>query len=252
MQEDRLLDIAPTRESFLRRLHAHDIVASAVQQVTRTILPEVCAGCGISGSWMCADCDKRLRRVNADSICLRCGSPGRRSTLCRRCRHWPAELASSRSAFVFEGPARDAVLRLKYRNEPARAEWCAEELSELLIGLGWQVDAIVPVPLHESRLRVRGYNQAERIARGIARSSGVPLMTPLRRTRATTSQVGLDSEARLRNVAGAFTSRDRLDGKTVVLIDDVLTTGATLSACAIACVAAGADQVLGLTVTCEM
>lgn len=116
----------------------------------------------------------------------------------------------------------------------------------------WEADVLGPVPLHRARLRERGYNQAERLAAAISTSTGIPVVEVVARTRLTETQVGLNGPERQANVAGAFTARGRLDGRSIVLIDDVVTTGATLVECARACRAAGASSVRALVLATEV
>jgi ComF family protein len=149
---------------------------------------------------------------------------------------------------VFDGAVRTAVHRLKYHGEFARAEWAAAELGEILKTFGDAVDAIVPVPLHPRRQRTRGYNQSEKLARELSALSGLPVLTALERVRDTRSQVDLDRLARTANVTGAFAATIDLQDRSIVLVDDVVTTGATLSECANACARAGASCVRGLTI----
>ncbi len=156
-------------------------------------------------------------------------------------------MAGCRSAYLFDGAVRLMVHRLKYRGEHARSEWCGVEVARLAIQVGWAPDLLVPVPLHHSRLRSRGYNQSAKIAQVVARALGVPWGNVLSRTRATVSQVGLDAERRRENVAGAFACFHDLSDLSVILIDDVVTTGATLDACAVACRQAGAREVRAIT-----
>jgi ComF family protein len=113
-----------------------------------------------------------------------------------------------------------------------------------------RIDAIAPVPLHWWRKWRRGFNQSELLAHALSKRTGAPVIAALRRTRATAAQAGLSNTARRRNVTGAFSSRTSLslNGKHVLLIDDVMTTGATASACAIALKKAGAVRVALLTV----
>jgi ComF family protein len=130
----------------------------------------------------------------------------------------------------------------------------AADLAELLIetwqAAGFTADVIVPAPLHPRRWRERGYNQAELLARPLAAATGVPLaLDALRRIRYTTPQVAVAGTQRRANVAGAFAGEAAvLAGRRVALVDDVMTTGATLNACADACRVAGATAVLALTV----
>lgn len=218
-----------------------------------TTLPAVCAGCGISGSWLCRDCRALVRRIDPLRACERCGLPnGAGEARCRRCGTWPADLSACRSVFEFDGPVREAIHRLKYRHESARAEWCARVMARALIETGWRAHALVPVPLHASRERVRGYNQSERIATQLGSAVGLPVADILMRTRSTGSQVGLAARERRENVRDAFAARRELAGRTVILIDDVVTTGATIVECARACRAAGAASVTALTLACDV
>jgi ComF family protein len=153
---------------------------------------------------------------------------------------------------TFGGPLRRAVHRLKYAHEFVLAEPLGAELGEILaagLALGWRIDTVVPVPLAPARARERGHDQADRLARSCAATAGVPLRRALRRVRDTRSQVGLGRDERRLNLRDAF-SAEPLDGG-VALIDDVLTTGSTLSECARALKRAGAREVRALVVAVE-
>ncbi|PWT99978.1 MAG: amidophosphoribosyltransferase [Terriglobia bacterium] len=135
----------------------------------------------------------------------------------------------------------------------ARVKTMEKPLGELLaraLPRDEKIDAVVPVPLHWRRRWSRGFNQSELLARGIARRCGAPICGALRRVRHTTTQTGLSNTSRRRNMAGAFATRrpDRILGKRVLLIDDVMTTGSTASACAAVLRRAGASRVVVLTV----
>jgi ComF family protein len=136
---------------------------------------------------------------------------------------------------------------LKYRGEFARSPWCAEQMWRAFATDHTFPSIIVPVPLHRSRLKRRGFNQSERIAVEVSKRSGIPHDPALMRWRATVPQVDLDADQRAQNVHGAFVARRMLTGQDVLLIDDVVTTGATLEACARACVEVGASRVRALT-----
>jgi competence protein ComFC len=144
------------------------------------------------------------------------------------------------------------VHRLKYRREAVVAAVLGEELGDAVaagLALGWRADAIVPVPLGSHRARDRGFDQAALLARAAARRSGVPCRRALRRVRETPTQVGLGRAERLANVHDAFAANPTAG--SVMLVDDVATTGATLSACARALRRAGAREVRAIVVAIE-
>lgn len=183
-------------------------------------------------------------------MCPHCGyTPAH--AVCENCRRHPlpAALHSLRSAAWFEGPLRQALHHLKYQRDIPLGDTLAEWLCALYRREGLAADLIAPVPLSPQRLRERGYNQADLLARPLAEGTGVPYAPrALTRPRHTLSQVGLSAAERRQNVAGAFAAdRRAVAGRQVVVVDDVCTTGATLAACAEALQAAGAARVWGLT-----
>jgi ComF family protein len=158
-------------------------------------------------------------------------------------------LASIRSAAVFTGPLREGIHRFKYQRLSSLKDPFSALLADCWRTLILQADWLTPVPLHPARERERGYNQSDLLAQGLSRQVGVPsLARALRRTRHTAMQMQLNALERKQNVAGAFDCADpRVRGARVVVIDDVCTTGATLDACAVALLKAGAASVMGLT-----
>ncbi|MBI4700233.1 MAG: ComF family protein [Deltaproteobacteria bacterium] len=152
---------------------------------------------------------------------------------------------------AYGGPLRDALRRLKYGGRPDLGRLMGELALRAARGLAQRPDVAVPVPLHRRRLAERGFNQAALIAGRVAADLGVPLRSrALLRTADTPPQAGLSRAARRANVRGAFVvSRpDQVRGRLVLLVDDIVTTGATLDACAAVLRASGARDVLGLTV----
>lgn len=150
---------------------------------------------------------------------------------------------------------RQAIHHFKYRNVKALAAPLAQLMKEYLVASPLPAEVLVPVPLHRRRLRQRGYNQASLLARELAKLSSMPLVEDsLLRLRDTPAQTGTKSaEERQSNVAQAFLCRGQgLEGKSILLIDDVCTSGATLEACATTLKAAGATSVWGLTVAREV
>jgi ComF family protein len=164
---------------------------------------------------------------------------------CRLCSEWTPELHRVRSAVWHDGGARDAIHQLKYEG------WwrVTESLAQAMAGLEPLTGRLllVPVPLAPKRLRDRGYNQSEHLARALGVVAGKPVRAnALRRIRETPTQTSLTPEARMANVAGAFQA-EGVQGSRVVLVDDVFTTGATLLAAAQALRRAGAVQVEAVT-----
>lgn len=142
----------------------------------------------------------------------------------------------------YEGRLGDAVTTLKYRHGSRLGTALGRALGGAVAGCGWRFAWVVSVPLHPTRIAERGYDQAEHLARAAARELGVTYRRALRRTRATRSQVGLDREERHRNVRGAFEVQASVR-YPVLLVDDVLTTGATTRACTEALRAAGCPRI---------
>ena len=197
------------------------------------VYPKVCAGCGMRGMWLCDLCEPTVPTLAAvTSCCARCGVP-RLGNRCG-CREVASVIAHARSAYPYDGWAAASVRRLKYEAEPARAEHLAMLMAHHVAAFG-PINAYVPVPLHPSRERERGYNQAERLATALSRITGVPVAPILHRTTVTVSQTTLSARERKANVANVFaidpTWRPRPGGR-YVLIDDVRTTGSTMNACA--------------------
>lgn len=165
------------------------------------------------------------------------------------CRGRIRSLTRLRSAAAYEGPLEKALHRFKYEGRRPLAAPLALLLAERLAVEGLAAEAVAWVPLHPLRRRRRGYNQAELLGRELARLCALPAVEGLERVRDTPPQVGLDRLRRLANVSGAFAWRGgEIGRRTLLLVDDVATTGATLDACALALRAAGSGPVVGLTV----
>jgi competence protein ComFC len=159
-----------------------------------------------------------------------------------------------RSWSVFDGPMRLALHRLKYRRDIGLGEALAPGVLAHLSGLHWHVDLLVPVPLGRKREAQRGYNQVNLIARPLSTAMRIPYAPDaLERTHETRSQVGLSRSERRENVRDAFRAgKHRVNGCTVLLMDDIATTGSTLSSCAEALYGAGARDVFAYTVSRAM
>jgi len=220
--------------------------------VLNLLFPPFCLGCGREGEFICFHCRPSLPYLQPP-LCPRCGAPlPIEPCLCKGTK-W--EIEGIRSPFRFEGLIRDAIHQFKYQNLKTLAPPLAALLEEYLHFHPLPIEVIIPVPLHPKRLRQRGYNQAELLAGELAKLTRLPLMKQsLRRKRDTPPQIQATSaEERRANVADAFTCQDgQIQGKQVLLIDDVCTTGATLDACAKALKVSGATLVWGLTLAREI
>nr|WP_240609585.1 ComF family protein [Phenylobacterium deserti] len=185
-------------------------------------------------------------------VCDGCGAPFEfdqgPGVRCAGCMARPRAFDAARAACLYDETSREPILKLKHADRldlaPLLARWISRSASELLE----QADAIAPVPLHPGRLLRRRFNQAAEIARPLSRLSGVPyLPDALVRRRATDTQGGKSGSGRRRNVAGAFETpagrRHLVADRRILLVDDVMTTGATLEGCARALKQAGASRV---------
>ena len=224
---------------------------SVVQRLGRTALdlvfPPRCGGCGSGGSFLCPACAAALQPA-LPPRCLRCWRPG--ANPCDECELTPPPFAGLRAAFVHDGNARTLVHALKYRGLTALAAPMAVLLAEMVRRQAIGADWVVPVPLSGRRRRTRGYNQAEVLAKELARELDLPLdrRALVRRRHSPAQATSVDVSERRRNVADAFAVRGAaFEGATILLVDDVTTTGATLAACATALRGAGAGVVWGIT-----
>ncbi|MGE5334586.1 MAG: ComF family protein [Nitrososphaerota archaeon] len=233
-------------------------LSGALQQLLDAIYPPRCVVCGRAGDVVCARCLNSMRPPEAP-ICDHCGTtipaaPHPAPQLCPECvaGRRLSLLDGVRVATTYTGAARTALLAFKFAREQRVAGRLATLLTAPFQCDIHMADMVIPVPLHRSRQRERGYNQAELLAGAFARLQGLSLRTDiLARTRATEAQTHLTGMERRRNVAGAFALRASalaatVRGKRILLIDDVTTTGSTLNAAAEPLRAAGATSVWGL------
>ncbi len=212
------------------------------------LFPPTCGGCGQSGLRWCESCIQQVHRMET-SICQVCGETLQATGICKDCLTTIPAFAQVRSWGYFEGPLREALHRLKYGRDPAMGEALAVHLIQRLEELAWPVNVVIPVPLSKVRLADRGYNQAALLARPLALAGQFAFRPDaLIRVKDTRSQVGLTVHERKENVAGAFQAdRKVVHGQTVLVVDDVATTAATINACAQALRLGGAARVYGLT-----
>jgi ComF family protein len=190
-----------------------------------------------------------MRRLE-EPLCRRCGAELDSGSASCSCRGRLRALSRLRSAVAYEGTAEAALHRFKYQGWRRLAAPLAQLLAERVVVEGLAASMVLPVPLHADRRRQRGFNQAELLTAELKRILGLPDPPGrLVRIRPTPPQVGSDRLHRWQNVRNAFAWQgEPLDGRPLMLVDDVATTGATLEACAAALRSAGAGPITGVTV----
>lgn len=239
-------------------LAARHAARRAAKRAVDTILPPRCLGCGAlvgAPGTVCPECWSGIDFITAP-FCRCCGLPFAYETgpdvLCGGCAGDMPVFTSARSVMAYNDTSRRLILAFKHADRtdsaPAWGDWLARAGADLLAG----ADFLVPVPLHRRRLMLRRYNQAALMAQALGRKTGLPvLVDALIRTRSTPSQGKMSRTQRERNVAGAFAVRESrqpaVKDARIVLIDDVMTTGATLTACIRPLLRAGAGRVDALT-----
>lgn len=214
---------------------------SVLERIAAAVLPEVCVLCAApAAGGFCRSCAERIARV--PQPCRRCALPLRTGAShgCEPITGVDCVIAP----FAFEPPLSDAIHDLKYGRRRPVGRALALLLARATQARYPASDALIPVPLHRSRLRERTFNQADEIARVLSRQTGVPLLaTAAQRIAATPAQTLLAPDQRAANLRDAFAVRRRLTGLDVTIVDDVVTTGATAGALARVLLAAGATRI---------
>lgn len=258
--------VAELPRRVLRKIPALSRAVAAAGATTAELLfPRTCAACGrpmgedSAGLHLCWDCRGRIEYQGGRIFCDRCGRSFEgvlpMPFLCGACRARPPSYDAARSAAHFRDPVRTLLLDFKYHG----ATWLCTDLADLLEACvrthfpEASFEAVCPVPLHPRRRRERGYNQAELLARALSRRLGVPCFPDaLRRRRYTGTQTRLDAARRRANLRDAFAPNPVtgpwLEGRSLLLVDDVMTTGTTVGEAARALKAGGVRAVRVVTV----
>lgn len=209
------------------------------------LFPDRCVQCGKLGERFCPACYSKISWITPP-FCPICGLPvthQRRHTCVNK-----KYITQIRSAALFSGPMRKALHALKYRGETSLAEYLTKISLSMWPLSEWNIQSIIPIPMGQKRKRMRGYNQAQLIAQSISEMTKIPMETDcLFRTKETRSQVGLSLEDRKENLRDAFLAQS-VQGKRIVLVDDVCTSGATMEGGAKALRDSGAEAVFGIAV----
>ena len=213
------------------------------------LFPPVCGGCGTAGFRWCPNCQGRVPHI-AEPFCERCGIPVRKVGLCEKCQAEPPKYRLMRSWAVFDSPIQKALHTIKYRRNIGLGDSIARQMVDFVRSLRWDIDMIVPMPLGRQRLKERGYNQVALVAQPLAYELGLEYAPrALWKARETRSQVGLTISQRRENVSQAYQAdSSAVKRKSILLMDDVATTGSTISASTEALLSAGAREVFALTI----
>lgn len=224
------------------------MVYKRLTQLYHWLLPATCPLCGASASAnrsFCDGCESALPLLRHG--CSRCAASFEHAdladSLCGRCQKATPTFAVVRTPFRYVAPIDRLIIGSKYAGRLDWARLLGERLAQHVQSHADAIDAIVPVPLHRTRLRDRGYNQSLELARPVAKRLRIPIRLDIERVRATAPQTSLSAEERRRNVRGAFMAHERVAGNRLALIDDVMTSGATAEMAARCLLAAGAAHV---------
>lgn len=227
MTESRRLPAPPA--GSLTRLQA--TARQAIGGLLDLIFPPRCAGCGKLETLVCPQCEARFQKLIPKARVI-------------------TPLEGLHTAFLYEEPLKKIIHAFKYDNQPRLAPVLGKHLYAAYDDKKWPATLVTAVPLHAKRLRERGYNQAGLLAQSLAKQIGIPYVADaLIKTRHTEQQAHLNADERWVNVEGAYTANHvRVSGESIIIIDDVVTTGATLRQCATALIESGAARVWALTV----
>jgi ComF family protein len=204
-----------------------------VENIQSVIFPPTCLLCqapGLHGRDICDACTASLPRIHY--ACTRCALPLPRSalTVCGRCQHKPPHFHSTIAPYYYDFPIDRVIQRLKFGGKLAVARLLGQLMDNAIRDSGIDLPAmIIPVPLHGTRLRDRGFNQSLELARHVGKRLGIPLnIQSVSRFKATPPQMGLAAKYRRKNIRGAFAVKGTIEAAHVALVDDVVTTGATV------------------------
>lgn len=226
-----------------------NILRASATELVRVAFPQRCELCvaRTDGTLLCADCDSSLPRL--DTACPVCALPSQEGATCGACLAHPPPYAATVAALVYAFPVDRLLQRIKYGGRLALADWAgaalaaAARLALAQRSVEVRPDRIVALPLAPQRQRERGFNQATEIAARVGRATALPLAAALARVSSGPPQAALPWTARRSNVRGAFVTRAEVRGARIALVDDVMTTGATLAEAARTLVDAGAARV---------
>lgn len=237
-----------TRRCQMSIANILDKCSNVMHAIANRVLPQDCHLCGAPSvdALLCDSCDRSLQRINP-MHCPCCAMPSTCRQICGRCIKRTPNYDATHAALLYEFPADRLILALKHRNRLPMAGFLARKLAAAVASKaesGIRIDLVIPMPLHRQRLTLRGFNQSVEIGRRVAHQLALAFSAETaQRLRNTPSQAELPLARRRANVRGAFACSASLSGKSVAVVDDVMTSGATLDALAGALKRAGAVHV---------
>ena len=226
-----------------------------LRKILELLYPSTCIFCGkLCGEGICKACREKVKYIR-EPRCKKCGKPieSREAEFCYDCRKQTFHYEQGRSLWLHQEPISNSIYAFKYKNRQVDGEVYGREMArrfEKLIRF-WEIDVIIPVPIHKKKRRKRGFNQAELIAKEVGNILNIPVnCTSVVRMKETTPQKELGSRSRKRNLKRAFRVTDcRLKGKRVLLIDDIYTTGSTIDSIAEILGKTGCEKIYFLTIS---
>lgn len=208
----------------------------------------------IGGKYICSDCERKIKKI-VPPVCIKCSKPidyHKSTELCKECSGDERYFEVSKSLYAYDGLIKNAIYSYKYYNKPYFYKLFGNMMIEYINKENYsEYDYILSVPLHRSKLRHRGYNQSELLARHIADSLSIPYIDGLKRIKKTKKQSEHSKEERRKNLKDAFivkASSDKIINSPVLLVDDIYTTGSTVNECAKALINYGVKKVYALTI----
>jgi len=220
------------------------------ESILDLIFPRFCCGCNKEGSWLCDDCRSKITLIQMPT-CIRCHRLNL-SGICPNCRRLLPLTGVAVAGYYADPILREAIHAYKYEGVKELAPILGDLLLSQIQNISWLKNAVLlPIPLHRARQNSRGFNQAELLANYLAPHLALPIQNKaLIRAKSTKPQVDLAPDKRLINIAGAFVVKNNnlIAGKNIILVDDVITTGATIGECAKSLKAGGAKRIFALAI----
>lgn len=231
-----------------------EICKKIFKKIIELIYPSVCVFCGnIESTGACEKCKSEIQYIG-EPRCKSCGKPIRYSEqeYCLDCHNTKFSFTQGISLWLHKGLVSKSIYQFKYHNRKAFAKYYAQEFARLYVEKinSWSIQVIIPVPLHQKRKRIRGYNQAEVLAKYLSEEISIPMEEAVERIKYTTPQKKLDNKMRKKNLNEAFiVSSGWPVKKRVLIVDDIYTTGSTINAIAMKLKEYGVEKVYFLTIS---